>query len=403
PRGMAMDAQGNLFVADTYSNTVRKITPDAVVTTVAGIPPGVAGYADFVGPKALALDRAGNLLVVDSDRIRKIRSDGVVVTIGGGTPPYTGGWNDGIGSSARFFGPRGVVVGADGFIYVADSGNNTIRRGGPNAVSQLVNLSARAKLRTADDVLIGGFIVRGEATRFSDGGFARLSLRALGPSLGAAGITDALRDPTLELRNPDGKLVAANDNWRENSLNGQAILEQGLPPSDDAESAIVSYLKNSATAVLRAADGGSGVAVVEIYQREDGAPVELVNISARGFVGVGDEVLIAGFFMGGGSGTGRVLLRALGPSLAEAGVNSALADPVLSLHDANGAALAANNDWKDSEKEAIESTGIPPSNDRDSALLAILPRGPYTAIVKGRDGTTGVATVEVYKMPDELR
>jgi hypothetical protein len=129
------------------------------------------------------------------------------------------------------------------------------------------------------------------------------------------------------------------------------------------------------------------------------ATEKLRNISARGLVGTGDEVLIGGFIVGGSAlANNSVLLRALGPSLSDAGVTNALPDPALELHDASGAIIAANDDWQDTQKEQITASGLAPDKPNESAIFATLPAGNYTAVVRGVGDLTGVALVEVYSV-----
>jgi hypothetical protein len=158
------------------------------------------------------------------------------------------------------------------------------------------------------------------------------------------------------------------------------------------------------TAILRGNSDTTGVAVVEVFDLGSNGAVKLANISTRGFVDTGDNVMIGGFILGGGLGNGgsgseKVLVRAIGPSLAAAGIADALQDPTLELHDANGATIAVNDNWKDTQQAEIQATGIPPTDDRESALLRVVPAGNYTAIVRGQGDTTGVAVVEAYTLP----
>lgn len=124
----------------------------------------------------------------------------------------------------------------------------------------------------------------------------------------------------------------------------------------------------------------------------------LANLSTRGFVDTGNNVMIGGFILGGGNGGTNLIVRALGPSLAQSGISNALPDPTLELRDGNGALVAANDNWKDTNRAALEATGIAPSNDLESALIAKLPPGAYTAIVAGKGGSTGVGLVEFYNV-----
>jgi hypothetical protein len=142
----------------------------------------------------------------------------------------------------------------------------------------------------------------------------------------------------------------------------------------------------------------SGVALVEVYDLDSNSGTQLGNISTRGFVAGGDHVMIAGFILAGGSGGSRVIVRAIGPSLSTAGIEHALADPILQLYDSNGVAIAFNDNWKTMQQTEIEATGIAPLDERESAIVASLPAGPYTAVLASRDGSSGVGLIEVYNL-----
>lgn len=250
------------------------------------------------------------------------------------------------------------------------------------------NISTRLRVETGDNVLIGGFILTGPA-------FKRVLIRALGPSLPVGG---ALADPVLELRSSTGSLIRSNDSWK--STQRSQIEQTGIPPTNDLEAAIVATLdaNNSAyTAIVRGVNDGTGVGLVEIYDLETNTDAKLANISTRGFVQTGDDVLIAGTIMVG-PGTQKILVRAIGPSLPLAGK---LADPTLELRDQNGALVQESDNWIDSpNKQAIIDTTIPPSNDLEAAILATVPanNASYTAIVRGVNNTTGIAVVEIYAL-----
>jgi hypothetical protein len=263
----------------------------------------------------------------------------------------------------------------------------------PPGPPTLGNISTRLRVETGDNVLIGGFIVTGTQPK-------RIIARAIGPSLPLAG---ALADTTLELYNSSGGLIAFNDDWR--SDQEAEIIATGIPPSNDLESAIVATLpaNNSAyTAIVRGFNNGTGIGVVEAYDLDRTVNSKLANISTRGFVSTGDNVMIGGTIILGG--TANVLFRAIGPSLANAGVPNPLPDTTLELHNGNGTVIAFNDDWKtrpdgSSQQAEIEATTIPPTNDLESALLRSLPPGAYTAIVRGYNNLTGVALVEAYQLP----
>jgi len=235
--------------------------------------------------------------------------------------------------------------------------------------------------------LIGGFIITGTQQK-------RVIVRAIGPSLSGI-FPDALADPILELHDSSGSLIMSNDNWRDNQE--AEIIATGIPPTNDLESAIVATLSaNSSayTAIVRGAADGTGIGVVEAYDLNQAVDSKLANISTRGFVQTGDDVLIGGIIVLGQSPL-RVIVRAIGPSLPVPGV---LADPTLELHDGNGALIVANDNWRDTQEAEIIATGIPPTNDLESAIVQNLSPGNYTAIVRGSGGATGVAVVEAYAL-----
>jgi hypothetical protein len=217
-----------------------------------------------------------------------------------------------------------------------------------------------------------------------------------------------MADPTLELHQGSTAL-ASNDNWktRPDGSSQQAEIEAtGIPPPDDLDSALVATLNPGAyTTILAGKDGGTGVGLVEVYDLAPASNSQVANISTRGFVDTGDNVMIGGFIVGGGSigGSAHVLARALGPSLSNLGVSGALQDPILELHDESGSIVAMNDNWKissdgSSQQAEIEATTIPPTNDLESAILSTLAPGSYTAIVRGVGNTTGVGLVEVYHL-----
>ena len=235
--------------------------------------------------------------------------------------------------------------------------------------------------------MIAGFIITGTQDK-------KVILRGIGSSLP---IFDRLENPTLELRNSSGTLLDFNDNWQD-SPNRQAIIDSTIPPANDLEAAIVATLPaNNAqyTAILRGAESGTGIGVVEAYDLNLGADSKLANISTRGLVQTGDNVLFAGTIVVG-EASQRVIIRALGPSVPAQGN---MADPTLELRDGNGAVLEFNDNWEDSpNRQAIIDTGIPPSNALESAIVRTLSAANYTAIVRGAGESTGIAVVEVYAL-----
>jgi galactose oxidase-like protein len=291
---------------------------------------------------------------------------------------------------------------ANGKVLIAGGydGSNTLSSAelyvGPSTPPALLNIATRLRVLTGDQVLIGGFIITGPDLK-------RVLIRGIGPSLNGVGVT--LPDPTLELHQGE-TTIASNDNWklRPNLSSQQEEIEATtIPPLNDSESAILRTLSPGAyTVTLAGKSGGTGVGLVEIYDLGPGANSHLANISTRGFVDAGDNVMIGGLIVGGGSGgTTRVMARALGPSMS---VSGALIDPTLELHDGSGTLIASNDNWKtrpdgSSQQAEIEATTIPPTNDLESALVRTLPPGNYTAIVQGNNHTTGIGLLETYNLP----
>ena len=255
--------------------------------------------------------------------------------------------------------------------------------------AQPLNVSTRLRVQSGQNAMIGGFIITGNAPK-------RVIVRAIGPSLAAAGVAGALADPTVEL-NGSGGAIANNDNWKDTQE--ADIQATGVAPQSDLESALVATLSpGNYTALVEGKDQASGVGLVEVYDLDQPADAKLANISTRGVVETGSNVMIGGFILGKGTDPGRVIVRAIGPSLSQSGISGVLADPTLELRDGNGELVRANNDWKESQQAEIEATAIPPQNDAESAVVATLAPGPYTAIVAGNGGATGVALVEVYNL-----
>jgi hypothetical protein len=269
-----------------------------------------------------------------------------------------------------------------------ESGSSTVVSLAP---SQLLNIATRMRVQSGDKVLIGGFIITGNTPK-------KVIIRGIGPSLSAF-FSDALADPTLELFQGSTSLQTNND-WKSDQ---QAEIEAtGIPPGNDAESAIVRTLPPGAyTAVLKGNGGAEGIGVVEVYDLDQAADSKLANIATRGFVETDNGVMIGGLIVGPsfGAGNAKVVVRALGPSLANLGINGTLSDPTLDLVNESGAILRSNDDWKSSQQTEIQNASLAPSDDRESALVEIVAPGNYTAVVRGKGNTTGVALVEVYNVP----
>jgi hypothetical protein len=294
--------------------------------------------------------------------------------------------------------------------------------------SYLGNLSTRAFVQTGDNVMIGGFIVQGTQPK-------RVILRAIGPELSQYGVPNAMANPILELHDGNGALIASNDNCQTTIIGGiitsdqvQDILNSGHAPVDMSEPAIIADLSpGSYTAVVRGATPSStptptatttptptatpvsnttGVALVEVYDLSPSLQSILGNISTRSLVATGDSVMIGGFIVQG-TQPKNVIIRAIGPELSQYGVPNPLADPTLELHNGTGALIASNDNWQhtiiggiitSNQVQDIQNSGHAPGDASESAIIANLPPGNYTAIVRGVDNTTGVALVEMYDL-----
>ncbi len=253
---------------------------------------------------------------------------------------------------------------------------------------QPANISTRMKVLTGDKVLIGGFIVQGPA-----GSTKAVLIRGKGPSLAAAGLAGVLNDPVLQLFKPDGSSLT-NDNWQ--TAPNQDRIPDGFAPTDPRESLLIADLApGNYTVIERGADGGSGIGLTEIYDIDGSKDIRLANISTRGFVDTGDNVLIGGFIVTGSEPAG-ILVRATGPSLSGV-LQGVLQDPELELHDSNGNVFT-NDNWRETQESEIIATTVQPANDLEPAIVATLVPGNYTAIVRGKDGGTGIGLVEVYKV-----
>ncbi|MBS0659510.1 MAG: peptidylprolyl isomerase [Verrucomicrobia bacterium] len=280
---------------------------------------------------------------------------------------------------------------ADGATGGANGFDVTVSTNPPQA--NLANISTRAAVGSGENVLIGGFVIRGSAKR--------VLIRALGPSLIPFGVTNAISDPQITLQQGQ-TVIASNDNWK--STQQADIQATGFAPSNDSEAALIATLQpGSYTPIVSGVGGATGVSIVEVYELSTNESPQLINISTRGRVGTGTEVMIGGFVIGGTTPK-KVLVRVAGPSLTQFGVTGALADPTLELNS-GGRVIASNNDYQvlpdgspNPDGPAIAASGFQPADVHESAIIATLAPGSYTAIVRGVNDTQGVAIVEVYDL-----
>lgn len=372
--------------------------------------------AEIYDPATATWRTTGSLLARRGDHTATLLPDNKVLVAGGfsGEYPYgslasaelydpaSGSWT-GTGSLVTRREQHTATLLPDGTVLIAAGlGRDSTGNGRNNFLASaeryvkstptLLNISTRMYVQTGDKVLIAGFIITGTEQK-------TVIVRGIGPSLSVPG---ALADPVIEVHGPSGELLGTNDNWKD-AATRQQISDSGLAPTNDLESALWGIINpGSYTVILSGKDGGTGVGSVEVYDLDEAADSRLANISTRGFVDTGDNVMIAGLIVGGGTpnGSANVVVRALGPSIR---VSDALANPTVELHDENGTTIAFNDDWKtrpdgSSQQAEIEATTVSPSNELEAAFVRRLPPGSYTSIVRGKDGTTGIALVEAYHL-----
>lgn len=369
--GMTKDASGGVsFEYGTVATQVVGLVLGVPTTTKLGDPDEASFTPDGLITIAVSRDKIGNVRIGDllgafsvrtyATVTNEIRSTNAIDTTANAQA------ND---SSANAFTYQ--VVGTEG-------------------PSQLLNISTRVNVQPGDNALIAGFIITGTDPK-------TIVVRGIGPSLMSNGapFPGRLEDPTIDLYDPSGALIASNDNWSESQA--EEIQQSGLQPSNNLEAAIISTLQPGAyTAIVRGKDNSSGIGLVEAYDITEGTVSKLANISTRGVVDSGDNVMIGGFIIGPTKNLSLpVLIRAIGPSLSSQGLIGTLPDPNLTLFDANGAQIASNDDWQSDPGSGVSSTGIAPADPAESAIFATLGPGLYTAVVDGKGGS-GIALVEVY-------
>jgi phospholipase/lecithinase/hemolysin len=255
-------------------------------------------------------------------------------------------------------------------------------------LAKATNISTRGMVGTGEDVLIAGFIISGSQPK-------KVIVRALGPTLGTLGVSGVLADPTIVVVNSSKVVVASNDDWR--STQEAQIAASGFAPRNNLESAIIATLPpGSYSAVVSGKNGGTGIGLVDVYELDATTSI-FQDLSTRGFVGTGDNVLIGGLIIGNGEQP-LIVVRAIGPTLGSFGIMQPLQDPTLEVRDANGGLISFENDWHDNTPTAVKAVLLQPQDSREAAVVLSLPAGNYTAIVRGKNGTTGVALVEAYQI-----
>jgi beta-xylosidase len=262
---------------------------------------------------------------------------------------------------------------------------------------RLTNLSVRSRAGRDSATLIMGFVVTGNGSH-------PLLIRGLGPRLLDLEVAGALADPQLRVFTVDRVQINENDDWPDDLTTTMASVG-ALPLTPGAKDAalLVALPAGSFTAHVTGAGPGTGVAVAECYDAGLAPGARLINVSARSHVGTGEDVLIAGFYLSGNV-TRRLLIRAMGPSLAPYGVSGVLQDPELRLFNADRVRILENDNWGGSaalEAAFAQVGAFPPvaNSSKDAALVVDLVPGLYTVHVAGVGDTTGVALVEVYELP----
>jgi hypothetical protein len=494
PVAVTVDGEGNVYVA-SYDDTVRRVSPAGAVTTLAGLA-GRSGIANGSGsearfafssgafdahPVGIAMDHAGNVLVSDagSGSIRRVTPEGVVTTVS---------------QSVRLFWLAGLATHRSGELYIADSGNGRILKAVPESTltitaapqsqtiapgstvtftttaggslgvkyqwfkdgqtlteathstllikaatevdsgkygcvvadvtgftietaailsvvssadaGRLVNFSIRSRLGASSPTLMMGATVAGPAQN----SVMPVLVRAAGPSLARFGITDFLADPTLAT-SLGGAVVSSNDNWGGNPLTAASMLQVGAfeylsPASLDAAIA-TALAPNTYHIQVNGKGGAAGMTLCEIFDAtpagpRDGVTPRLSNLAARHRIDAGGDVLIAGFSIGGQTAK-TVLIRGVGPSLAALGVSDALANPVIQLFS-GPRLLRENNDWGgdvqiSSIAGSVHAFDLSGAGSKDAALLVTLPPGGYTLQVRSANGEAGVVLAEIFEVP----
>jgi len=443
-RGVAVDGNGTVYVADTGNHTLRRITPSGVVTTIGGVA-GSAGHAEgnttqarFASPIGVTVDSAGSIYVAVRDNHLIARgaldTQPAIVTapVAQTVPPSTrvefsvsatgGGlsfqWrrNDvpipGATSATHVVASADAASTGNYSVVVSNSAGSVTSASAALVISpalasgRITNLAIRSQAGTGDNTLIVGFAIGGGGPS----GNKPVLIRGVGPTLSAFNVSGVLADPKLEIFSGQNR-IQENDDWEGNlqiaTVAGQVgAFAYNVPNSKDAAIYNPNISPGSYTVAITGNGGSTGVALAEIYDATASATFtvstpRLTNVSARTRVGTGDDILIAGFSISGSTNR-TVLIRAVGPTLGTFNVPGALANPRLELY-AGANRILENDDWGGT---AVLSTAFAavaafalPADSRDAAILVTLAPGSYTAQVSGVGNTTGVALVEVYEVP----
>jgi sugar lactone lactonase YvrE len=417
PAGLAVDSAGNIYVADTNNNTVRKITSGGSVTTLAGVGgqtgsgDGAGGSARFNSPHAVAVDGAGNVYVADffNSTIREISPSGTVSTIAGAAGQT--GFKDGTGVVARFNQPYGLAVDGSGNVYVADTYNRAIRMIAPGGSVTTLNGSQARFLYPQ------GIAVSSSGTLYiSDGDNQDVMMGAAvtappgGTQIASQSVT-AGQNATFS----DGTAVASTTyQWQMSANSGTTwtSLSDGSGYSGSATTTLTvtaaSISQSGETFRVQLANSAgssvSGTATLTVLAGVSGGgptgSARIVNLSIRVNVGSGTNALTVGFAING-TGSKQMLIRADGPTLASFGVGGVLSNPQLALLNGSGVVINSDAAWGGGASLASVFASVGafalPATSADSALDVSLPAGAtYTAQVTGVNGASGIALAELY-------
>ena len=422
--GVSRANDGRIFFAETpYDWEAASVIPDSPLTSTSNLLSAAEGNGTIVvvGLAGQIYTPVGKPAIVSQATAQSILA-GQSITLASqayATGPFTYQWKK---DGAAISGATNATLTLSS-TAPSDTGTYTVvvqnATGSTTAtIAQLVvnsltdagritNMSIRSQAGTGSETLIVGVTVAG-----GDGSKKPLLMRATGPSLAAYGVAGTLVDPVLTVVH-DGTIVLTNDNWNGDPQIvsvGNSVGAFPMASTDSRDAALYASLAPGGYSMQVTSNAGPGVALVEVYDATlsgsyTTATPRLTNVSARTRVGTGDDVLIAGFAIGGSSAK-RLLIRGIGPSLTEYGVDGALADPKLELYRQEGGGvstkLSENDNWNfDPTTEATaDSVGaFKLKSANDAVLIQALPPGLYSVVVKGINNTTGVGMVEVYELP----